>query len=182
MRKVAYLTPLALAVALLCVPQSPAGCRRVAAYQAPAYTPPVVVTPVVAAAFIQVPVATYPVFGATYSQGDVAAEIRALRQSLEKLAAPALAAAPRTAPPALMPREQAGPETMPAAAPPAVVAASCIKCHGATNPKGGVSLAGDVPLLTKLKAFRAAATGVMPPTPARPVSDADLEGLAKWSE
>jgi mono/diheme cytochrome c family protein len=178
-KKLAALCLCALA-ALALIPPADAGCRRVVHQQAVVVEQVAVVQPVIATAFLAVPVPVYPVYGATYGQGDVAAEVRALRQTIERLSAPQTPAA--KVPPAAMPRaDDASVPPLAVSAAPKVISATCLRCHGPTNPKGGVSLAGDVPQLVKLKAFRAVALGKMPPNgPA--VSDEDLAALAAWCE
>jgi mono/diheme cytochrome c family protein len=194
MRKLAasVLCPLAALLALVPAPAD-AGCRRVAVVQ-PAVVvqhQAVVATPIVATTFLQVPVPVYPVFGVGYGPSDAAAEIRALTAELarirQQLSAPLAPAKPRVeapAPAAPMPKE----ETQAPADPKLSLAlASCVRCHSGPAAKGAIALASTdgsplpaLPLVTRLRAFRAVATGKMPPNgPA--VSDEALDALAAWS-
>lgn len=133
--KLLYLLPAAFALLLAAIPAD-AGCRRVVQTQAVVVTPAIVTTPVAVTTtqFLAVPQIGYPVMGATYG-GDVAGEIRALRQALERLAPQQVAPAAGFA----MPKAEA-----PSADSRLVSAtASCVRCHGVA-PKGNtLSLAPE---------------------------------------
>lgn len=63
----------------------------------------------------------------------------------------------------------------------ALMAKSCVSCHGGAKPKGGVDLSGPLTTATKLRAANVVRTGEMPPKPAAQLSDDEFNVLQAWA-
>jgi mono/diheme cytochrome c family protein len=149
-----------------CVTRSRAVCR-------PHHAPAVAVETVYAAAFLQVPVPVYPVLGVGYG-GDVAAEVKALREELAR------ELARLRQPAAAGPAAPAAPAKHAALA--AVVQAKCLRCHGPQRKEGGLDLSdlGAVPAGRRWAAHGLASSGEMPKG-GGPVGDDEVRLFYEWA-
>ena len=77
----------------------------------------------------------------------------------------------------------AGPaESAVTAAAKAVLNASCVKCHNATNKKGDVDLTGTLDQQTKLLVEEVSRSGAMPPkSEGKELSDEDFAKISAWA-